>query len=141
MTGPPRGAPAHLVRMWEDDRVSRALGMEIVDLGPDHAVLRMVVRDDMANGHGNAHGGMTFTLADTTFAFACNAAGPPTVLHSASIRYLRPVVVGTTLEARATLRTRDGRRAVYDVEVRDESGPVASFEGNATTLRASEAES
>jgi acyl-CoA thioesterase len=124
--------------MWEGDRFTASLGMEMVELGTDHVVLRMSVVDDMVNGQGNVHGGVLFSLADSAFGYACNEAGPVTVLHSASIRYLRPVALGAMLVAEATLRSRDGRRAVYDVEVRDGSGPVARFDGNATTLRSAE---
>ena len=59
--------------MWAEDRASRGLGMELVEVGPGRAVLTMTVRDDMVNGHGIGHGGFTFTLADSAFAFACNS--------------------------------------------------------------------
>ena len=65
--------------MWSEDDASQALGMRIVDVGPGRAVLEMVVRDDMVNGQAIGHGGLTFTLADSAFAFACNSYNRRTV--------------------------------------------------------------
>lgn len=129
----------HLQRLWEADLASRSLDMQLVSVAPGRAELRMRVRPDMANGHGIAHGGVLFTLADSAFAFACNSHGPVSLAHSASIRYLAPVPVGADLLAVAVERTREGRRGVYDVEVRHEDTVVAVFEGRSTRLRTDEA--
>ena len=61
--------------MWADDQASRGLGMEAQVIEVDHAVVRMTVTDAMVNGHDIAHGGFIFTLADSTFALACNCRG------------------------------------------------------------------
>ncbi|WP_436430007.1 hotdog fold thioesterase, partial [Enterococcus faecium] len=58
--------------MWLDDHASKGLGMSLQRIAPGEAVLSMTVRKDMTNGHGICHGGFIFTLADSTFAFACN---------------------------------------------------------------------
>ncbi|MFN5528139.1 hotdog fold thioesterase, partial [Bradyrhizobium sp.] len=58
--------------MWQDDRASQGLGMQIIDIGPGRATLQMTIQPHMVNGHGIAHGGFIFTLADSAFAFACN---------------------------------------------------------------------
>ena len=65
--------------MWADDTASAGLGMRLVSVGTGTAVLEMPVRDDMVNGHGMAHGGFVFTLADSAFAFACNTYNQVTV--------------------------------------------------------------
>jgi acyl-CoA thioesterase len=132
---PPPDLPPAISRMWEADRASRELGIEIVEVAPGSAKLRMRIRDDMVNGHGMAHGGMVFSLADSAFAVACNSHGPVTVAHSATIRFLEPVRLGSELFAVAIERSREGRRGVYDVEVRAGDVVVATFEGRATTLR------
>ena len=67
MTDPQAVAEASAAAMWAGDRASQALGMEIVEIGPGRAVLRMTVRDDMVNGHAIGHGGLTFSLADSAF--------------------------------------------------------------------------
>ena len=65
--------------MWAADAASAALGMRLVELGPGEARVSMVVRPDMVNGHDLCHGGLIATLADSTFALACNSHGPVTV--------------------------------------------------------------
>jgi len=120
--------------MWADDRASRALGMEIVEVGPGRATLRMFVREDMVNGHGIGHGGLTFTLADSAFAFACNSYGRTTVAAAAEIRFRRPTRLGDELVADAVERSRDGRDGVYDVTVRAGDQTVATFVGRSREI-------
>jgi acyl-CoA thioesterase len=83
--------------MWEDDRASQSLGMRIVAVGPGTATVQMTVRDDMVNGHGIGHGGFTFSLADSAFAFACNSYNRRTVAQACEIRYLAPTRLGDVL--------------------------------------------
>ena len=71
-------------RMYADDQASKALGISIDEIGPGRATARMRVTGDMTNGHGIAHGGYIFLLADTAFAYACNSYGPVTVVPSVS---------------------------------------------------------
>ena len=88
--------------MWSDDRASQGLGMSITAIGPGQATLTMALRDDMANGHGIAHGGFIFALADSAFAFACNSYNHLVVAQHNSITYLSPGHVGEILTASAT---------------------------------------
>jgi acyl-CoA thioesterase len=115
--------------MWAADRASQALGMELVEVGPGFAVLRMTVREDMVNGHGIGHGGLTFALADSAFAFACNSYDRVTVARAAEIRFRAPTYAGDVLTARAVERSRDDRAGTYDVEVRAGDRLVATFVG------------
>ncbi len=85
--------------MWADDRASQALGMAIDEVGPGRATLRMTVREDMVNGHDIGHGGLTFTLADSAFAFACNSYNRRTVAAGAEIRFRAPTRLGDVLVA------------------------------------------
>lgn len=123
--------------MWDDDPASRALGMDLVEVTPGRAVLTMTVRDDMVNGHGIGHGGLTFTLADSAFAFACNSYNRRTVAHSCGITYLAPTRLGDVLVAEAVERSREGRDGVYDVTVSRDGVTVASFEGHSKEIRGS----
>ena len=127
--------PAHVERMWEADRASQSLGMRLASVGPGRAEMSMAVRDDMVNGHGIGHGGLTFALADSTFAFACNSHGPVAVAHGATIRFHAPVHAGEVLTCVATERFREGRRGVYDAEVRAGDRLVVTFEGRSTEVR------
>ncbi len=115
--------------MWEGDRASQALGMEVLEVGPGRAVLRMTVRDDMVNGHAIGHGGLTFTLADSAFAFACNSYDRRTVAAGAEIRFRAPTRLGDVLTATATERSREDVTGVYDVEVSNGETVVATFVG------------
>lgn len=117
------------------DRTCQALGIRITRVGPGRASLRMRVTGGMLNGHGTAHGGYLFLLADAAFGYASNARGPVAVAQSAQIAFLRPAAAGTTLLAEAVERDRQGRFGVYDVTVRQEGGPViAEFRGHSLLL-------
>ncbi|GKY89085.1 hydroxyphenylacetyl-CoA thioesterase PaaI [Sinisalibacter aestuarii] len=116
--------------MWAEDRASQALGMKIVEIAPGKAVLTMPVRADMANGHGIAHGGYIFTLADSAFAFACNSYNTLVVAQHNTISYLTPGRVGELLTATCTEAHRAGRSGLYDVVVTGGDGRrIALFRG------------
>jgi acyl-CoA thioesterase len=122
--------------MMRRDRASAALGMHVDVMEPGHAVVSMLVREDMLNGHDVAHGGMIFALADTTFAIACNEGENVTLAAGADITFLRPVSAGTTLKATAHRRSLVGRTGLYDVQVVGEDGAVvAEFRGRSHTIR------
>jgi acyl-CoA thioesterase len=80
---------------------SKALGIAIEIPQAGSAVAQMTVRDDMVNGFDVCHGGLLFTLADTAFAFACNAYDNVTFAASANIEFIRPARLGDELRARA----------------------------------------
>jgi acyl-CoA thioesterase len=115
--------------MWADDRASQALGMSLDAVAPGTATLSLTLGGEMVNGHGIGHGGITFTLADSAFAFACNSYNRSTVAASAEIRFRRPTRLGDRLVATATERSRDGRDGVYDVLVTVGDEVVAVFVG------------
>jgi acyl-CoA thioesterase len=103
--------------MFDRDVASQALGIELVEAGKGQATVRMTVTAAMVNGHGMAHGGFVFLLADTAFACACNSHGPVTVAAGADVTFLRPARAGDVLQARASERSISGRSGVYDVTV------------------------
>ncbi len=123
--------------MWANDNASKALGMRIVSVGPGCAVLEMTVREDMVNGHGIGHGGLTFALADSAFAFACNSYNRSTVAQACEIRFLAPTRLGDVLVARAVERSRVGRDGTYDIVVRSGDAVVAEFVGHSKEIRGS----
>jgi acyl-CoA thioesterase len=120
--------------MWESDRASQDLGMEIISIEPGKAVLTMKVRETMTNGHGTAHGGFIFALADSAFAFACNSYGETTVAAHCSISYIRPGRSGDLLTAEAREISRAGRSGIYDVRVSTEGVTIAEFRGYSRSL-------
>jgi acyl-CoA thioesterase len=121
--------------MWAGDRASRGLGMDILEVSPGRATMRMTVREDMVNGHAIGHGGFTFTLADSAFAFACNSYNRSTVAAACEIRFLAPTRLGDVLVAEAVERHREGRDGVYDITVRTEDRVVAEFVGRSREIR------
>jgi acyl-CoA thioesterase len=131
-------ATAELVRdgMFPNDHATKHLGMEVVDIGPGRATLRMTVRRDMLNGHQTCHGGMIATLADSTFAFACNSYNELTVASGFSIDLVAPAREGDVLTAQASEMSKTGRTGVYDVDVRNQQGErIAIFRGRSHTLK------
>lgn len=123
-------AEAVAAAMWSRDRAAQALGIRIDSVGPGHATLSMPVRGDMVNGHHICHGGLIFALADTAFAYACNAYNRNTVASGCNIDFVAPGKEGDTLQAEAVERSLSGRTGVYDVTVRDSAGrTVALFRG------------
>ena len=68
----------------------KAFDIVIDEVREGYARIHMTVRADMLNGHGVAHGGMIFTLADTAFAYACNSRNLNTMANQASIVFLSP---------------------------------------------------
>ncbi len=121
-------------RMFDDDAASRALGIELLDVGEGSASLRMTVTETMVNGHGIAHGGYVFLFADTAFACACNSHGPVTVAAGAEISFIAPVYEGDVRVATAVERTRYGRNGIYDVRVSRGDEVVAEFRGRSRTV-------
>jgi acyl-CoA thioesterase len=121
--------------MWAGDRASRGLGMEILEVAPGRATMRMTVREDMVNGHAIGHGGFTFALADSAFAFACNSYNRSTVAAACEIRFLAPTRLGDVLVAEAVERHREGRDGVYDITVRVGDRVVAEFVGRSKEIR------
>ncbi len=121
--------------MWADDQASTGLGMALVRVAPGVAVLSMPVAASMVNGHGLAHGGFIFTLADSAFAFACNSRGQRHVAQQCQITYLAPGKLGMTLSAEARELRRGERSGIYDVTVRDQAGLViAEFRGHSRAI-------
>jgi acyl-CoA thioesterase len=123
-------------RMWDEDRASQALGMELLEVRSGYARLRMTIRPEMTNGHGICHGGYMFLLADSTFAFACNSHNQRAVAASAEIHFLAPAHEGDVLTAEGIEQHLAGRSGVYDMRVTDQHGrQIALFRGKSATIK------
>jgi acyl-CoA thioesterase len=107
------------------DRFSQWLGIEVLEAGVGHAVLRMPVRDDMVNGFGTSHGGILFSLADSAFAFATNAGGVLSVAIDCSVSFPVAVRPGDVLTATAVEQSTTKRLAFCDVTVRNQDNVIA----------------
>ncbi|WP_029009023.1 hydroxyphenylacetyl-CoA thioesterase PaaI [Azospirillum halopraeferens] len=122
--------------MYARDRCAQAHGIALLEIAPGYARMAMTVREDMVNGHDTCHGGMTFTLADTAFAYACNAANETTVAAGCSIVFPNPGRLGDVLTAECREVHRQGRNGVYDCTVTTGDGVVVGlFRGQSAAIR------
>lgn len=122
--------------MYARDRATQGLGIQLLEVRPGYARMQMVVREDMLNGHAMCHGGFIFTLADSTFAFACNSYNVQTVAAGCSIEFLAPAFEGEQLQAEALEQSRSGKTGVYDVVVTNPEGrKVALMRGKSHQLK------
>ena len=132
MTDPQRRAEQVVDGMLAKDEFSRWLGVDVLQLKPGYCVCRMLIRTEMMNGFGVAHGGIVFSLADSAFAFACNTPGRIAMSIENSISYPASVQTGDLLTAVAEEESATNRLGFFRVQVsnqRDEI--VALFRGTA----------
>lgn len=121
--------------MWKEDRASQNLGMTLTHIAAGEATMEMTVTDVMTNGHGSAHGGYIFTLADSAFAFACNSYDQRCVAQHCAVTYIAPAAKGDRLTATAKETARFGRSGIYDIAVTRQDGSlIASFRGHSRTV-------
>ena len=122
-------------QMWSDDKASKALGMVLESVSEGRATLSMIVREDMVNGHDICHGGLIFSLADSSFAFACNSQNEVAVASGCNIDYLSPAYKGDRLTASAAMLHQGRRSGIYDVQVTNQDGRVvAQFRGRSARI-------
>ena len=132
----PKALPEKVAqKMIEQDRVLSLLDIEIEQVDIGFARASMKITKEMLNGFNIAHGGMTFSLADTAFAYACNSRNQLTVAASAKVKFLKMVRLGDKLTATAKERAISGKKGIYDVRVENQNGElVALFEGKSHAL-------
>lgn len=119
-----------IAEMMEKDKFSQWMGIEILDSEPGYVKISMKVREEMVNGFGICHGGITFSLADSALAFASNSRGSISVALENNINYTKKVEVGDTLIAE-TEELQNGRTiGVYKIKViNQDNNLVADFRG------------
>ncbi len=118
--------------MMRTDGYSQWLGVEILEIAPAKAVIRMTVRPEMCNGFGVCHGGVSFAFADSAFAFACNTQGNLAVSIENSMTYPAAIPPGEVVTATATEASRSNRILYYHVHVTKADGTVVGlFRGTA----------
>ena len=116
--------------MYGNDPFSQWLGVERLEEGPGHCMLRMTVRPEMSNGLGITHGGITYSLADSALAFACNSHGRKTVSVETSISHTVAVHSGDILTATAREEHLSNKIGIYNITVKNQDGQVvALFKG------------
>lgn len=122
--------------MWASDNASKWAGMAIAAVDEGCATLELTVEPHHCNGHGICHGGVTFMLADSAFAFACNSRNQSTVAQSNSITFTAPGRLGDRLVAQASEVSLSGRSGIYDVTVENQNGQmIAVFRGLSRAIK------
>ena len=136
MSDPQRIAERVRDHMWATDRASQGMGMRVTAIGPGTCTMTMTVREDMLNGYGTCQGGLLTALADSCFAFACNAYNEVTVASGFNVEIVAPGRAGDVLTAAAVEVSKSGRMGVYDVDVRNQRDErVVAFRGRSYTLK------
>lgn len=137
MTSPEALAKQVGVAMYSVDVATKdTMGIELISCQPGRAVMRMTVKPLHLNGHQICHGGFIFTLADSTFAFACNSYNQNTVASGCSIEFLRPGLPGDVLTCEGVEQVLSGRHGVYDMRVTNQNGEVvALFRGKSAQIK------
>jgi len=115
--------------MFENDMFSKWLGIRIIDVEPGYCKLDMQVRPEMCNGFSIAHGGISFSLADSALAFASNGYGIKALSIDTSINHLKPIHSGDLLVAEAVEQSRSNKLGVYDVRISCDDELKAVFRG------------
>ena len=116
--------------MMENDFFSQWLGIEVLDIKEGYSKIKMTVRKEMINGLGVVHGGVTFSFADSTFAFACNNRNNLSLALDTSINFLKPVNVDDVLVAEAKEIHNGKSTGLYQITVTNQHQHiVALFKG------------
>jgi acyl-CoA thioesterase len=123
--------------MFAVDTASKdTMGMDLVSCEPGRAVMRMTVKPLHLNGHQICHGGFIFTLADSTFAFACNSYNKAAVAAGCNIEFLKPGRLGDVLTCEGVEQTLSGRHGIYDMRVTNQNGEtIALFRGKSAQIQ------
>jgi acyl-CoA thioesterase len=111
------------------DSFPQKLGIQLVEVAPGFAKVRMEMKDDFLNFHGIAHGGIIFTLADTAFGLASNSRGDAVALQ-VSINFISAVKPGAVIMATANEEQLTRKTGIYNIIVETSEGDcVALFRG------------
>ena len=113
--------------MLEGDMFSKNLGMELISVSEGSCVVSLTITDNMVNGFGIAHGGITYSLADSCLAFASNAYGMKAVSIETSISHTKPCFIGDKLIATCTELNKSRKLGVYTIEILNQKKSVAAL--------------
>ena len=121
-------SPASVVEhMMQNDLFSQWLGIEVLDIKEGYSKIRLTVRSEMINGFGIVHGGIAFSLADSTFAFACNNRNNLSVALDTAINFTKPVHVGDELTAEAKEIHNGKSTGLYHISITNQRNHLVAF--------------
>jgi len=117
-------------KMMKNDLFSQWMGIEVLEIKEGYSKIKMLIRKEMLNGFGIAHGGIAFSLADSVFAFACNNRNNISVALDVTITFIKTVKVGDILTAEATEIHNGKSTGVYLISINNQKNEqVALFKG------------
>jgi acyl-CoA thioesterase len=117
-------------KMYSEDYFSQWLGIKVVAIRQAYCLLQLTIVKQMLNGFGIAHGGISYSLADSALAFASNSYGIQSVSIETSISHTAPLKEGDVINAEATEVSRTNKIAIYNVHVYNHlNKTVALFKG------------
>jgi acyl-CoA thioesterase len=122
--------------MWRADRASKSLGMQLEEIRAGYARLAMLVTEHMTNAQDLCHGGLIFTLADSSFGIASNSHNRRALAAGCTIEFLAPAQLGDRLVAECREQATVGRTGIYDARVTNQRGElIALFRGKSATVK------
>ena len=116
--------------MLEKDAFTRLLGLVVDEVKEGYCKLHFTVTADMLNGFDVLHGGVTYSAADSAFAFASNGYNRLSLALTTTMDYFESGKVGDTLTVEATEESLRYKTGVYLVRVTNKNGKlIALFKG------------
>ena len=117
--------------MMTKDYFSQWLGLQILEITEGRCKLQMTIRKEMLNGHGTAHGGITYSFADSALAFASNSHGQRAVSIETSISHVKPLIENNVIIAEAIEESCSNKIGIYTIKIHKASDgiTVALFKG------------
>lgn len=117
-------------KMMNGDSFSQWLGIEVLEITEGFCKLQMKVRDEMTNGFNIAHGGISYSLADSCLAFAANSDGIQSLSIETSISHTKKVESGDILTATSKGINNTNKTAMYDISITNQNNiEIAHFKG------------
>ncbi|MCK7590290.1 hotdog fold thioesterase [Subsaxibacter sp. CAU 1640] len=116
-------------QMLSLDVYSQWLGIEILECEIGRCKVAMTVRKEMLNSMGKAHGGISYSLADTAFGFAANTHGKFAVSIETSINHIEALNEGDYLVAESVIEKVNNKLGFNIIEVKRDEELVALFKG------------
>lgn len=117
-------------QMYNNDWFSQWLGIELLEVKTGACTLRMKIRKEMLNGFAIAHGGITYSLADSALAFASNSHGRKSVSVETSISHTVSLAEGDVITAIAQEVSLSNKIGIYSITITNQDNKtVALFKG------------
>lgn len=117
-------------KMMAADQMSQWLGIRVLSFDPGNVSVQMTVREEMCNGFGVTHGGITYSLADSALAFSANSHGIRSMSIETSISHQKMVKAGDVLTVHSKELSLSRKIGVYEMEVKNQHVElVAHFKG------------